>query len=49
MTAAVAVWTAARDRGASAAGAPGQRGDRYGVKTDKVSRYPLPTAAGGET
>ena len=48
MTAAVAVRTAARDRGA-AAGAPGQRGDRYGVKIDKVSRYVLPMAAGRET
>ena len=41
MTAAVAVRTAARDRGAVGAGAPGQRGDRYGVKIDKVDRCAL--------
>jgi hypothetical protein len=49
MTAAVTVRTAARDRGAVGAGAPGQRGDRYGVKIDKVDRCALRAAAGRET
>jgi hypothetical protein len=44
MTAAVVVRTAARDDAAA-----GARGDRCGVKTDKVIRCVLPTAAGGET
>jgi hypothetical protein len=49
MTAAVAVRTAARDPGAVGAGALGQRGDRYGVKIDKVDRCALRAAAGRET